>query len=378
MSRDLRFGLGYSFYSLLSVIILVLASYEANDPHVLAIAFGLLFRDFAIFTLAVITLLSVVTYLTVVSRHTDLFLTTWPIITAGYIWFATANLFSCFEPVSVSSTTGVAMALGYAAATILACARFLTRLLREPTKAWQAIASRSRVSPPLGMTIFVAVLGILYSTAACVFRLNPFVVLPSSRIAPMSEAAARLADSRATLTQIVASLGPPTSLSDDKVIYAACKNAGGIPWLNVGMKTECVNLVLHLSSEATLDRVDVEQQPVVDTVPYSAQSLGWCKQAIGRGDWQAAYRLLEGALVSADPQEWNKAHELIRHHPRLIAGALESFSLAKLHSSKVTYGDAAASLESDRLAVFRLVASKKDYEAALANLNAVFRDESAD
>jgi hypothetical protein len=61
-----------------------------------------------------------------------------------------------------------------------------------------------------------------------------------------------------------------------------------------------------------------------------------------------------------------------------VAGALESFSLERLRDTKSKLGGEAAEIERDRLAVFRLVADRQDYETALRNLDSVFGESPVD
>lgn len=378
MNTNRRVTFGYLFYLLLAVTVAVVAIYAAGDPEGFLVGAALLFPAWAIFTIFLVIVLLAVTYLTVVSLQGDVFLLVWPLVTAAYLWFAAVNIFSCVEALYVTDTVGAAVALFYSAITALACAAHFPQPANEAGAPDAIEASALGVWRLIGTFVFVFQLVILYLTVACVFSRTPLLVLPTTRITPVATELARLKDNHATLQEVVASLGPPTSATEDTTTYAACKNYGGIPWLRVGMRTECVNFVLHFASDRTLARYEIEDRPASGTIPPSATYVFWSEQAIKRADWQAAYRLLESALVSPDPREWTKARGLLEEYPQLVAGALESFSLERLRDTKSKLGGEAAEIERDRLAVFRLVADREDYETALRNLDSVFGESPVD
>jgi hypothetical protein len=371
---------GYLLYLGIALIVSVLAIRAESDPEGFHFAVFLFFPATAMFVISLIPMMLSVTYLTVVSQRADLFLLAWPLVTAAFLWFAAANIFSCAQAVRISDAVVTIIAFSYSVVTILAALvgatyPIFSNKARKPNTAETPAPSARRI---VGISVLALQLGMLYFSAACVFSGMPLYVLPTSRIAPISDELTRLTDSHAKLSEVVASLGPPASATKDSATYEACKNSGGIPWLRVGMKTECVNFVLHFAQGRTLARYDIVNRLVVDTIRPSETYLYWSERAVKRGDWQAAYRLLESALVSPNPLEWKKARVLLDEYPKVMGGALKSFSIEKLLDSKRKFGDEAAGMERDRLAVFRLIASREDYEDALKNLDSVFGGLSAD
>jgi hypothetical protein len=79
--------------------------------------------------------------------------------------------------------------------------------------------------------------------------------------------------------------------------------------------------------------------------------------ATERGDWVAAYRLMEDALVAEDPTLRQEAKNLVDKYPQIRDAAFESFSRESLESTYQEHGEQAWKIEEERLSI---------YEATLA------------
>jgi hypothetical protein len=98
------------------------------------------------------------------------------------------------------------------------------------------------------------------------------------------------------------------------------------------------------------------------------QYLGYAQSAIGREDWQAAYRLIEDLLISDDAKTRIKAYDLIRQYPQIRAAALQSFSVESLEKTYSMHRDRAFDIEQSRLDIYKnTISTREEYRKALRN-----------
>jgi hypothetical protein len=95
-----------------------------------------------------------------------------------------------------------------------------------------------------------------------------------------------------------------------------------------------------------------QSPPTIDD--YVNYYLDPARQAIDRKDWQAAYRLLEDALVTEDPALRQKANNLVEKYPQIRGAAFTTFSKESFESTYRAHGDRAWVIEEERLSIFQL------------------------
>jgi hypothetical protein len=101
--------------------------------------------------------------------------------------------------------------------------------------------------------------------------------------------------------------------------------------------------------------------------------LDYANSAVDRKDWEAAYRLMEDALVSDDFELRAEANDLVSKYPQIVDAARESFSVEKLEETYRLHGERAFEIERERLSVYkRSLATPQDYEQAIEHFHAVY------
>jgi hypothetical protein len=101
--------------------------------------------------------------------------------------------------------------------------------------------------------------------------------------------------------------------------------------------------------------------------------LDYAYDAIGRQDWQAAYRLMEDALADDGSDQQIRARALVERYPQIREAAQQTFSADRLKETARLNADLAWSIEKDRLEIYRrTIATPERYEWACGNYRAVF------
>jgi hypothetical protein len=101
--------------------------------------------------------------------------------------------------------------------------------------------------------------------------------------------------------------------------------------------------------------------------------LNYSYDAIERRDWDAAYRLMEDALVSNDPSLRKEAGDLVERYPQIRQAASDSFSKESLENTYRRHRERAWSIEKDRLSVYqRSLATPEQFKQATQNYQDVY------
>jgi len=101
--------------------------------------------------------------------------------------------------------------------------------------------------------------------------------------------------------------------------------------------------------------------------------LNYSHDAVERKDWDAAYRLMEDALVSNDPHLRKEASDLVDSHPQIRQAASDTFSKESLENTYRLHGERAWSIEKDRLSVYqRSLATPEQFKQAAQNYQDVY------
>jgi hypothetical protein len=105
----------------------------------------------------------------------------------------------------------------------------------------------------------------------------------------------------------------------------------------------------------------------------SAEYLAHSHTAIERQDWDAAYRLMEDALVSSEDGQRNEAYALVDEYPQIRDAARQSFSVKSLEETYRKHGERAFEIEANRLSVYQhSIATPKDYEEAIKHFHTTY------
>lgn len=101
--------------------------------------------------------------------------------------------------------------------------------------------------------------------------------------------------------------------------------------------------------------------------------LAYAHSAINRQDWEAAYRLMEDALVSNDNSLRNEANELVRKYPEIPVAARKSFDVEHLEKTYSLHGERAFEIETDRLSVYQhSIATPQEYAQAVEHFHTAY------
>jgi hypothetical protein len=115
--------------------------------------------------------------------------------------------------------------------------------------------------------------------------------------------------------------------------------------------------------------------PKAVTVPDTRTYLGYSVEAIARNDWEAAYRLMEDALVAEDPALRQEANDLVEKYPQIRDAAFTSFSKASLENTYSSHGERAWSIEEKRLLLYqRTLATPEQARQAWFNFKEVYAE----
>lgn len=106
--------------------------------------------------------------------------------------------------------------------------------------------------------------------------------------------------------------------------------------------------------------------------------LDRAETAIGRQEWETAYRFVEDDLISNQPDTKQRAMALIQSHPKLLESAAQTFSPKNISATIALFAqvgsrdsgeERAIDSERRRLAMYRVVAAPTEYEIAKATIN---------
>lgn len=117
----------------------------------------------------------------------------------------------------------------------------------------------------------------------------------------------------------------------------------------------------HYSDNARIKRIKNE-----------LRDLDYAKDALGRNNPTAAYRLLEDRLVSEYPEVKQRCRQFIQENPEVLSAAKETFTEQSLKKSIANNGKLAREIEEKRLSIYKTVASDSDYKKARLNFDSVF------
>lgn len=112
---------------------------------------------------------------------------------------------------------------------------------------------------------------------------------------------------------------------------------------------------------------------VAACAPYQGNFRERGIAAAGRGDWEAAYRFSEDALLSDDSSKRLDARQFILSNPKIYQAAAQTFHATALNESIQKYGETSAySIEENRLLAYKTVASSEDYGVAANTFDRIF------
>ena len=100
--------------------------------------------------------------------------------------------------------------------------------------------------------------------------------------------------------------------------------------------------------------------------------LKYSKEAVERGDMEAAYRLLEDYLGSDDKEFKDLSLQFFVDNPRLKEAALNTFSIQSLEETQSDHGERAKAIEETRLEIYKTIARESEYQQARKNFEKVF------
>lgn len=125
-----------------------------------------------------------------------------------------------------------------------------------------------------------------------------------------------------------------------------------------------------LPTAEDLKRIEADARP--RQIARQLGTIRYAQAAVSRGDFEAAYRLLEDLLVSEFAEVQLQAREFLSAHPQILKGARESFSPESLNESLNIYGEESGRIESKRLEIYKTIVSEEDYRRAERNFWSVF------
>lgn len=106
--------------------------------------------------------------------------------------------------------------------------------------------------------------------------------------------------------------------------------------------------------------------------PGAATNYDLADVAIGRQDWEAAYRFLEDSFVNTQPELKAKAIEITRQHPQILIAGANTFSRESISKTLAQAGVGhGADIERKRIERYKVVATLSAYEIAKSNVESV-------
>jgi len=115
--------------------------------------------------------------------------------------------------------------------------------------------------------------------------------------------------------------------------------------------------------------------PKTGGIPNTKTYLSYALEATERGDWVAAYRLMEDALIAEDPALRLEVEALIGKFPQIRDAAFESFSKESLENTYQNHGEQAWLIEEERLSIYEATLATPEQTAqAWLNYQEVYGD----
>jgi hypothetical protein len=130
---------------------------------------------------------------------------------------------------------------------------------------------------------------------------------------------------------------------------------------------------MALVLDTAFGRPDQGANDDVNTVtPEEEKAIADATDAINRQDWEAAYRSLEGCLISRNRKIRDLCNYQIKKHPELLEAARQTFSESALRHSKMIHGDSALKIERQRMTIYERNAMLEDVAKASIHMHKVF------
>lgn len=115
--------------------------------------------------------------------------------------------------------------------------------------------------------------------------------------------------------------------------------------------------------------------PKTNGIPNAKTYLEYSVKATERGDWVAAYRLMEEALITEDTALRKEAESLLDKYPRIRDAAYETFSKESLENTYKTHGEQAWLIEEERISIYEItLATPEQASQARHNYQEVYGD----
>ena len=134
-------------------------------------------------------------------------------------------------------------------------------------------------------------------------------------------------------------------------------------------------LILDKDPEDTCEKYKEYNESKLDygyALKSQLQYLSHAQHPLSRGDYEAAYRLLEDGLVSGNKVVRERFRQFMKQHPEILIGAKASFTTESFKKSKGKDCVSASRREYRRLLIYKTVALAHDYQEAKRNYLIIF------